>query len=69
MLSSATQHVAFYWLLVFPTGVMTIAVGALVAVTIPVSHVQKSFLVETERTTEEMEYAGIWLRFGSIVID
>ena len=37
--------------------------------TIPVSHAQQTFRVKAERPTEGMEYADLWLRFGSIVID
>lgn len=69
MLSSSTRYAASFWIWIAPMGVITIAAGALVAVTIPVSRVQQTFKVEVERPTEGMEYAGTWLRLGSIVVD
>lgn len=58
-----------FWLWLLPFGIIAIAAMALAAVTIPISRVQQTFQAEIEGPTSTLEYAGTWLRFGSVVID
>lgn len=63
-------HIATgYWLWVFPGAVVVIAVGALAAITLPISRVQRSFQVVAEIPAEGMEFADFWVRIASILID
>ena len=58
-----------WWVAAFPIGVTTIAMSALLAITVPFSRAQKQVRAGIEADASAMRYAGLWIRLGAVTVD
>ena len=58
-----------WWLSLLPLGMVTIAVGAFLAIALPIRRVQKQSDLFVQPDSMVMNYAGFWIRIESITVD
>jgi uncharacterized RDD family membrane protein YckC len=64
-----TYIVTAWWISLFPLAGLALAIGAFLAIALPIRRVQKQTLATVQAAPPTMDYAGFWVRLASNVID